>query len=201
MSNIYSGKLVNVGEHIQIGEHKIEADVRNAYRCDSHNKNSQSFAKLFGTNVRFRTDGNDSLGYPAIDTTIYIPKKLNLKLIGKQREHHYNLADGLEMVWDADTANKNGIIINVQAQYYLHNGNIGSNPDSLVPNAPQVIIVANDDGHYKFKKSDFKNFPDRISLYVNVARGSVVIVNKDGIKTKLSGLERNYLHCVVLQRK
>lgn len=201
LSKGHPSKYVNVGAQIHIGEIQIERNEHNAYVLDINNPNTPLLSSLFGTQVRFRTDGNDSLGYPAIDTTIYIPKKLNIRIQGVQRDSfNYNLADGVELFWDADTANKNGVYISVRADNYLHDDFNGSNPNNPVINSSQLIIIAEDDGHYKFKKSDFKNFPDKISIDMHVDRGNSVVVRKN-VKTLLAGREMNFLHCVILHRK
>ena len=116
----------------------------------------------------------------SIDTTIYIPKLLNLKTIyhPNQSSKLLDKNGGLSITWDADLQNKNGIAVTIES----NSGFIFNDKQEFVRQDHEIkkykkVTILKDDGSYTFKAADLDGFPSGASLLISVYRGGYTIVD------------------------
>jgi hypothetical protein len=189
----------NVGL-VKINNFQLPIESHNAYLVRNFSELENTFLGFYGTTVNFSVQGSESSGYASQQTSLYIPKKLNVVFSdnGQQYSGRPSVSrnSGLLLKWTADANNSKGVIIRVENQYEVNNQGL---PDrSKLINYATNFILAEDDGDYTFTADDFKGIPAKHELLITVMRGNAVIAANNTRKVKLYGGEEVFCDRYVL---
>lgn len=189
----------NVGR-VKINNYQLPIESHNGYIVRDFSELENTFLGLYGTTVNFSVQGSESSGYTSQQTSLYIPKKLNVVFSDNGQQYGGRPAitrnSGLNLKWTADANNSKGVIIRVENQYEVNNQGL---PDmSKRINYATNFILAEDDGDYTFIADDFKDIPAKHELLITVMRGNAVIATNNNRKVKLYGGEEVFCNRYVI---
>lgn len=131
-------------------------------------------SSLFGQSNNFSLSGTTT--HPGFTTNFYVPELITITNPGYQNTMEIN--SGMELNWDADNNNSNGIgiVLKFSPSSLKNELNGGFTTYSSVVNE----IYTEDDGSYIFSAQDFAGIPSGANIELFIGRGNYAKVPMTG---------------------
>jgi hypothetical protein len=134
---------------------------------------SQNLMSYYGKDVNFTSKKN---GKEVLNQKIYIPQVIRLNNIYGPLNGPVRIAGSVNLSWNQDSKNTNGVIIYATAT------------DTVSKKAIENIAFAQDNGTYMVNHELLKNIPAGVPFTIQIIRGNLLIANdKLGKSCKLFG--------------
>jgi hypothetical protein len=176
-------KKVLIGE-VALYKHEEARSFQALQSADkaTNAKNKQNLRALFGREISYNFNGTTQ--------NLYVPQVLEFYAPEYEAEKMPPFLTSFPLSWNADDANKNGVVVQVEWVGEIQN------PDGsriFGTEHKRVINIIPDNGTGVLDNEYFKHFPHGALLNVTLVRGNLEVIEVEKQKIKLMGA--SYVGC------
>jgi hypothetical protein len=179
-------------------EFDIASEGRQYISSVSLESEAEIVSTFWGNNIAFSLDGNSSTGVPQLQQELYIPLEIELTApdpssmiatvgaTGSEGIPNYDIANSLQVTWNQDNSNENGIVIIVNWDGMVFNPTIGRG--EFTDGYSNYYVITDDDGSYTLDNSIFAELGADKMITVSILRGNIEIIEESSKTYSFYGL-------------